>query len=425
MPSNPALDTATGSPAITSPAGREHAARGAPSPAPGDRAADSADLEAGGAGEDPDSPRSTEELLERFGRRYAVLVRGVGGLVPAVVAAWLDAPVGRPGAFLISAGFMAWTAVVIVRMRRAPARWWAIADTAVVAALAMAIPVVDSPTLVAGHNGWVVVVVTTTIVSTYLHQPPRIAWGSAVVLAAAYFIGGAVATTPATVAYWSAWLLVISTLAALAWRLVIRGGREADAMAAQELAAKRNAEIAAARRADQRRHWAAVHDTAATTLLMIGNGEVRDDAPWLRHQLDRDIAALDGSVSHLDTDRVDLVAALRAGLGRGTAYTLAAPPELVAPREVVDALAGAAAEAVENVRRHSCGAIARVTVTRTAATVVVEIADDGRGFDPQAPRTGRGLDCSILARMRAAAGRAEIESAIGRGTTVRLECSDG
>lgn len=368
----------------------------------------------------PQELESTEQLLERFGRRHAVLARGVGGLVAATVAPLVDAPISRTGMLVISVGLIIWTATFVVRMWRMPVRRLTLADAAIVAALSLAVPLVDSRALVADHNGWVIVVVTMTIVSVQWHQPPRVAWGISFVLAAAYFIGGAVATTPATVAHPTAWMLVGGALSALAWGLVTREGRTADALTAQELAATRDADVASARRADQRRHWAAVHDTAATTLLMIGNGEVRDDAVWLTAQLERDIEALDGSTVK-DAVGVDLVAALRAAIGRDTTYTLEATDEPIAPRRVADALAGAVSEAVENVRRHSGGAEARITVAQTAVAVVVEIADDGHGFDANAPSAGRGLHWSIIGRLRSIGGNAEIDSVVGRGTTVRLE----
>ena len=52
--------------------------------------------------------------------------------------------------------------------------------------------------------------------------------------------------------------------------------------------------------------------------------------------------------------------------------------------------------------------------------VLVTVRDDGDGFDPAAATTGRGVSSSIIARMTDAGGRAEVVSAPGRGTEVRL-----
>jgi signal transduction histidine kinase len=90
-------------------------------------------------------------------------------------------------------------------------------------------------------------------------------------------------------------------------------------------------------------------------------------------------------------------------------------------------LAGSAAdvvqlarEALSNVSRHAAAATCRVSLRRDAAGIVLEIDDDGRGFDPDAGAgAGQGLG-NLRARARALGGRAEVSSAPGQGTTVRV-----
>lgn len=61
-------------------------------------------------------------------------------------------------------------------------------------------------------------------------------------------------------------------------------------------------------------------------------------------------------------------------------------------------------------------------MTRDAIAVVVEVTDDGPGFDPAGvPPHRYGLRESIRGRMAAVGGRAEVRSAPGAGTTIRLE----
>jgi signal transduction histidine kinase len=78
-------------------------------------------------------------------------------------------------------------------------------------------------------------------------------------------------------------------------------------------------------------------------------------------------------------------------------------------------------EALSNVGRHAGAATCRVSLLLQENGVVwLEIDDDGRGFDPQAPSgAGRGLG-NLRARAARLGGRAEITSVAGQGTTVRI-----
>jgi hypothetical protein len=91
------------------------------------------------------------------------------------------------------------------------------------------------------------------------------------------------------------------------------------------------------------------------------------------------------------------------------------------PSPVVEAVAGAAAEALENVRRHAGTGAATLSLRGGSGAVVVEVADRGRGFEPAAVAPDRfGLARSVHERMSAVGGVAEVESAPQRGTLVRL-----
>ena len=80
-----------------------------------------------------------------------------------------------------------------------------------------------------------------------------------------------------------------------------------------------------------------------------------------------------------------------------------------------------AQEALSNVRRHA--AAGRVSLTlayEDPERVVLEVRDDGRGFDPDAARTGFGLD-GVHARAAEVGGSVLLRSGPGSGTTLRLE----
>jgi signal transduction histidine kinase len=79
-----------------------------------------------------------------------------------------------------------------------------------------------------------------------------------------------------------------------------------------------------------------------------------------------------------------------------------------------------AREALSNVSRHARAATCRVSLHRRDGAALLEIDDDGRGFDPAAAGgTGRGLG-NLRARAARLGGRVELISAPGEGTTVRI-----
>jgi signal transduction histidine kinase len=79
-----------------------------------------------------------------------------------------------------------------------------------------------------------------------------------------------------------------------------------------------------------------------------------------------------------------------------------------------------AREALSNVSRHAEAATCRVSLYRDTDGAVLEIDDDGRGFDPsQATGAGQGLR-NLRERATALGGRAEIHSTPGEGTRVKV-----
>ena len=77
-------------------------------------------------------------------------------------------------------------------------------------------------------------------------------------------------------------------------------------------------------------------------------------------------------------------------------------------------------EALSNAARHAGPGTCRVTLAEDAGWAVLEIADDGRGFDAGAVvGGGQGLP-NLRERAAALKGSMELESAPGRGTTVRI-----
>jgi two-component system NarL family sensor kinase len=82
-----------------------------------------------------------------------------------------------------------------------------------------------------------------------------------------------------------------------------------------------------------------------------------------------------------------------------------------------------AQEALQNVAKHADASRVRVRLFRRADRAVLEVADDGSGFDLDAPGspgpTGLGL-AGMRERAELLGGRLDLSAAPGRGTTVRL-----
>jgi signal transduction histidine kinase len=96
------------------------------------------------------------------------------------------------------------------------------------------------------------------------------------------------------------------------------------------------------------------------------------------------------------------------------------PQATTALADVAAEVVQLAREALSNVGRHAAATTCRVSLYRDGATVVLEVDDDGRGFDPEAVAgTGQGLP-NLRDRASALGGRAGISSVHGQGTTVRV-----
>jgi signal transduction histidine kinase len=83
-------------------------------------------------------------------------------------------------------------------------------------------------------------------------------------------------------------------------------------------------------------------------------------------------------------------------------------------------------EALANVRRHSGASNVEVRLRTDDEAILIEIADDGRGFDPGSARTGIGL-VGMRERVEGLGGEIELRSRLGEGTkvTVRVPVGGG
>lgn len=110
---------------------------------------------------------------------------------------------------------------------------------------------------------------------------------------------------------------------------------------------------------------------------------------------------------------------------RGTSVVVDVPDDLRLPADVEALLFRCAQEALRNVGRHAAAAQVVVSVRETGETAVLDVRDDGRGFDPAVleRRREQGHVGLQLARdmVADAGGSLTVESAAGRGTTLRVQ----
>ncbi|MCT7657819.1 sensor histidine kinase [Mycobacterium deserti] len=184
-----------------------------------------------------------------------------------------------------------------------------------------------------------------------------------------------------------------------------------DYLAADDLRAR----VAAATRQYEVEQFALLHDTAASTLLLVADGTAIPPSK-LAAQAQSALAVLDGHRSAPSGHLIDVVASVREiARGARTPVQFRGSSELWLDGEVCRAVQAAAREVLNNVDRHADAT--RVWVDFSDHRLA--ITDDGRGLGPHW-RVGRGIFDSIVGRMNRVGGNAAIRSDPGGGTTVEL-----
>jgi anti-sigma regulatory factor (Ser/Thr protein kinase) len=368
---------------------------------------------------------SAERELIRLVLRFSVLVRllvvGVTSLTSAVTE-----PAREPVVtWFVVVAFCGWTAWYARMVDRGAPRWLLPADVVVVSLMCLAqvwtsvaAPSFDGTT-------WFLASVSIIVVAYQWHVGPVAGGVASVVVVAAYLAGAALAApdTWTEAAPLGLWMVVEAGLSRGVFLLVRRGGRRADQMVAHEEQVRRAAAVAAARRTDEQEYLAALHDTASATLLMVGTGVVGRGEDWLRAQAARDLEVV-GSAPERSDQPVDLVSWLRDTAAHVPLRVLwRTAGDARVPAVVAAALCHGTREALTNVVRHAGVDEATVSVRRDEdGSIVVEVSDDGAGFDPDHVTGHRyGVTRSLVARMARTGGRAHVTSRPGRGTAVRME----
>lgn len=199
-------------------------------------------------------------------------------------------------------------------------------------------------------------------------------------------------------------------------RRLIRAQEEERAMLARELHDDLTQRLAVLAIEAGRAELAATDTAHARAMQSIREGLVRlsDDVHALASQLHPSVLEALGLAEALRAEgerlsrqgRIEIavtVAGLPPGLGRDAALCLFR----------------VAQESLSNVIRHAGARAARVVLQPAADGLVLEVHDDGAGFDAADPARRRSLGLlSMVERVRLLNGTLDIESAPGRGTSI-------
>jgi signal transduction histidine kinase len=174
-----------------------------------------------------------------------------------------------------------------------------------------------------------------------------------------------------------------------------------------------------------------LHAQAARRLLTVG--EVASAIDSLRALQDMAQEALDEmrllifELRPPILEQVGLVAAVQARLnaveGRANLQTRLIADEVNAlPSFVEQALYRIAQEALNNALKHAHAQRITVHLRQESSRVILEITDDGGGFDPAVARESGGLGLrGIVERVAQIQGQLTLQSALGAGTQLRVE----
>lgn len=371
-------------------------------------------------------PGPARVQITRFVDRWSVLLRASSGIGVAVVG--LLSRVPTAGAVVVLGAYLAWWVVRLVLPDRGASQRLLLTDVVVVLAVALATPVVCTAEETASLSGLAAVAVAAASATLVwqLRGGRAVLWVLAACVATA--VGGSLVpgVGPADVLV-SRFLPVQGVVVWLLVHILRRGADRTDRESAALAAAVATTELAATRRAAEREHWAILHDTAAATLLMVGDGVPASAAERVRRQAGRDLVALAGAVpvpvpAAPDAGPAEpLAPALRAVAAEfPLAVALSDPDDARVPAEVLAALRDAVRELLTNVERHAGVGAASVALRgEPDGAVAVAVTDTGRGLGERSAE-GRGLRESVRARVERVGGAVEVRAGEGGGVAVSL-----
>jgi signal transduction histidine kinase len=216
--------------------------------------------------------------------------------------------------------------------------------------------------------------------------------------------------------------------------LKVRRSAQATLDSSLELSLEEDVRTEVAREATR-----SLHDTLLANLALISNAKAGPLSPELRVELENQLAHLHGT-SWFDLGAADssaqsprdasdntnanavlsvIAAAERGGLDINLTGNVLAVDALTPAS--LEALTGALAQCLTNVRKHSGRFTAEVVILDAGEDVTVTVIDGGIGFDVDAvPADRLGLRQSVRGRIEGAGGDVRVWSGEGAGTAVLL-----
>lgn len=360
----------------------------------------------------------SERQVIRRGQDLAIILLNTVTLVAASSTLLLPwTPDSTAGTILLAAlgcwaGFRLFT--------RSRALGFQLVDFGYVLTVAAAIPWFESNPGNLYTNSVPQVIAGTAVIAFTMAQPPKVSFPAAALITLAYAFGCAqmIGWPDAVRVPMLFYMLGIEW--AIAAALLAAGlavARQVDRVRADNHDAALRDAIAAAVRNYELEHLALVHDTAASTLYLVGEG-ADISSERVAAQARRDLELLTGGPTAREPlPDTDIVAALRKEIAHfPVEIALTGLPRLVLTGSRARTVLAAAREALNNAERHADASHIEIKVAATSVTV----SDDGTGFDLATTSLGHGVAESIVARMRRAGGSATVCSAPGSGTEVTL-----
>ncbi|MET0800143.1 MAG: histidine kinase [Actinomycetota bacterium] len=202
----------------------------------------------------------------------------------------------------------------------------------------------------------------------------------------------------------------------------------------EELRASRQ-RLVAAQDEERRRLERNIHDGAQQQLVALGvklrltEALVERDHVKARELLDELQAETQGTIDDLRDLARGIYPPLLADQGLGVALEAQSRKSAVPVRiesdgigrygqDVEAAVYFSCLEALQNVSKYADASEARIALSQRDGTLEFTVSDDGRGFDPASIDRGTGLQ-GMSDRIEAIGGAFTVDSALGRGTTVR------
>ncbi|MFB7916045.1 sensor histidine kinase [Streptomyces sp. NPDC056061] len=273
-------------------------------------------------------------------------------------------------------------------------------------------------------NLWALNMLTTTAITLQWEWPPVVA----VPVTSGLFAVDLAAVGTDVVGTLLPRLAFECLLARLGFVLLRQSGRRVDELRERRSALARAEAASLARHRQEREYLALLHDTAASTFLLVTVQAKETDPEAVAEYARHDLAVLTGAAggATAQDSAVDLTASLRAVVGRSQLAVDVRTEDIpLVPASVALAFVRAVRQALVNVERHAGVDTAVLSVRGEGDRVVVVVADRGVGFRPEGvARSRRGIRSSVVERMAAVGGRATIGSRPGAGATVRLVWPD-